>query len=410
MLCKIAILRIVAAVFQKSTQPWHTLKFDAYSNMTNQNLQAETDIIETEQCSNTPNVPYGSYFNIMIRTCLIPNKIKISPLPEQDNTKTEVTETKLIFQVKVDFVKKTLGKSLVEGPAKKGCIEYWSKMTEALESYLVKHVEMKDETPPLVGETFTSRGQNHAQTPNSRRPRIDSSRAPPVVPRRPSDLAINYSNVQANGPSQPNQIRRRHPTGALTRMTDSQGSNYNDSAYDSSHDILMTNDSLANQNNSASTQNSTLLSGTSSATTNNNRTTSRQNRSHRQPESSQNTHTQPSIQSNFQSNSSRVNQKVLNSTMIDNSDQRVEEDDGFGLTEIGNKIIDVVINFLNMLTMKHLVGFVIFLLFYNILAVSRRLGRIEEGLAKMIDERKYYKDDHENWRDCLLNTFLYQYD
>lgn len=70
-------------------------------------LQLEQEIMEVCQTSNTPNVPYGASFNVVIRTCLIPHKINFVIQPKLDGdfeVASTVIETRLTVSFKIDFM------------------------------------------------------------------------------------------------------------------------------------------------------------------------------------------------------------------------------------------------------------------------------------------------------------------
>ena len=128
-------------------------------------MQKEKRIIkiyEIDQTANTPNVPYGSSFNVIIKTCLTPLVIQVS---KSNNNKNKISHsvlsTKVQVEIKIDFIKRTLGKSLVEGPAKKGCLEYWSKMLKHLDNFIEKQKEnnvfWKNGLCELVGLLITGK-------------------------------------------------------------------------------------------------------------------------------------------------------------------------------------------------------------------------------------------------------------
>jgi hypothetical protein len=112
--------------------------------VTRHQLHTDSKLIEVESVTNTPDVPYGTCFNVLIKSKFIPITV-----PEVEENSNETTlgkgySTRVVSSVDVKFLRRPIGSSLVETPSRKGVQDHWSKQVKAISDYLSRERSKAD--------------------------------------------------------------------------------------------------------------------------------------------------------------------------------------------------------------------------------------------------------------------------
>jgi len=112
--------------------------------VTRHQLHTDSKLIEVESVTNTPDVPYGTCFNVLIKSKFIPITV-----PEIEENSDETTlgkgySTRVVSSVDVKFLRRPIGSSLVETPSRKGVQDHWSKQVKAISDYLSRERSKAD--------------------------------------------------------------------------------------------------------------------------------------------------------------------------------------------------------------------------------------------------------------------------
>ena len=90
----------------------------------------EVEFYQVDCSTNTPDVPYGSAFNVLLRAKLVPVTI-----PTDENAH-DGFNTRCIISGQLEWLKRPIGSSLVDSPAKKGLQDFWDAQISAYVEYL----------------------------------------------------------------------------------------------------------------------------------------------------------------------------------------------------------------------------------------------------------------------------------